>query len=146
MAVGYATLYGDMSGGLAVLSDVFKEQVYDLARFMNERAGRTLVPESTITKPPSAELRPGQQDSDSLPPYDVLDVILKLYVEELLDLKEIVHRTGYDAALVRRILGMVDRNEYKRRQAAPGLRVSPKAFGYGRRIPIVMKRTRDARS
>ena len=96
MAVGYATLYGDMSGGLAVLSDVFKQQVYDLARFINDRAGRELIPENTITKPPSAELRPGQQDSDSLPPYDVLDVILKLYVEELLDLREIVHRTGCD--------------------------------------------------
>ncbi len=98
MAVGYATLYGDMSGGLAVLSDVFKQQVYDLARFLNDRAGRELIPENTITKPPSAELRPGQQDSDSLPPYDVLDVILKLYVEELLDLREIVHRTGDIAA------------------------------------------------
>jgi NAD+ synthase (glutamine-hydrolysing) len=143
MAVGYATLYGDMSGGLAVLSDVFKGQVYALARFMNDRAGCPLIPESTITKPPSAELRPGQQDSDSLPPYDVLDVILKLYVEELLDLREIVSRTGASPQLVARILKMVDRNEYKRRQAAPGIRVSPKAFGHGRRIPIVMKRTRD---
>jgi NAD+ synthase (glutamine-hydrolysing) len=143
MAVGYATLYGDMSGGLAVLSDVFKGQVYALARHVNDRAGRDLIPESTITKPPSAELRPGQQDSDSLPPYDVLDVILKLYIEELCDLREIVHRTGQPPALVARILGLVDRNEYKRRQAAPGLRVSPKAFGHGRRIPIVMRRTRD---
>ncbi|MEP0547311.1 MAG: NAD+ synthase [Rhodothermales bacterium] len=143
MAVGYATLYGDMSGGLAVLSDVFKQQVYALARFINARAGRPLIPENTITKPPSAELRPGQQDSDSLPPYDVLDVILKLYIEELLDLREIVHRTGESPQLVARILKMVDRNEYKRRQAAPGIRVSPKAFGHGRRIPIVMKRTRD---
>jgi len=143
MAVGYATLYGDMSGGLAVLSDVFKQQVYALARFINDRAGRPLIPESTITKPPSAELRPGQQDSDSLPPYEVLDLILKLYIEELLDLREIVHRTEQPPALVAKILGMVDRNEYKRRQAAPGLRVSSKAFGHGRRVPIVMRRTRD---
>jgi NAD+ synthase (glutamine-hydrolysing) len=143
MAVGYATLYGDMAGGLAVLSDVFKRHVYALAEYVNERAGRTLIPESTITKPPSAELRPGQQDSDSLPPYDVLDTILRLYIEEVIDLDEIVAETGYDPALVARILKMVDRNEYKRRQAAPGLRVSSKAFGHGRRIPIVMKRTRD---
>ncbi|MEM1042473.1 MAG: NAD+ synthase [Bacteroidota bacterium] len=143
MAVGYATLYGDMSGGLAVLSDVFKQQVYALAEHVNARAGRDLIPRSTITKPPSAELRPDQLDSDSLPPYDVLDLILQLYIEELLDLREIVHRTGFDPALVARVLGMVDRNEYKRRQAPPGLRVSAKAFGHGRRIPIVMKRTRS---
>jgi NAD+ synthase (glutamine-hydrolysing) len=143
MAVGYATLYGDMSGGLAVLSDVFKQQVYDLARFVNDRAGRELVPQRTITKPPSAELRPGQEDADSLPPYEVLDVILKLYVEELKDLREIVHLTEQPPELVAKILRMVDRSEYKRRQAAPGLRVSTKAFGYGRRVPIVMRRTRD---
>lgn len=143
MAVGYATLYGDMNGGLAVLADVFKQQVYALARFVNERAGREVVPESTITKPPSAELRPGQQDSDSLPPYDVLDLILKLYVEELVDLREIVLRTGFEPALVARVLQMVDRSEFKRRQAAPGLRVSARAFGLGRRMPIVMRRTRD---
>ncbi len=142
MAVGYATLYGDMNGGLAVLSDVFKQQVYALAEHINERAGRELIPRSTITKPPSAELRPGQQDSDSLPPYDVLDLILQLYVEELLDLGEIVQRTGFEPGLVAKILGMVDRSEYKRRQAAPGLRVSVKAFGHGRRIPIVMRRSR----
>ncbi len=143
MAVGYATLYGDMNGGLAVLSDVFKQQVYALAEHINQRAGREVIPQNTITKPPSAELRPDQKDSDSLPPYDVLDTILRLYIEDLLDLQEIVHRTDFDPALVRKILTMVDRNEYKRRQAAPGLRVSAKAFGYGRRIPIVMKRTRS---
>jgi NAD+ synthase (glutamine-hydrolysing) len=132
-----------MSGGLAVLSDVFKQQVYDLARFVNDRAGRELVPQRTITKPPSAELRPGQEDADSLPPYEVLDVILKLYVEELKDLREIVHLTEQPPELVAKILRMVDRSEYKRRQAAPGLRVSTKAFGYGRRVPIVMRRTRD---
>ena len=142
MAVGYATLYGDMSGGLAVLSDVFKLEVYRLARYINDRAGRALIPESTITKPPSAELRPDQQDSDSLPPYEVLDAILKQYVEEVRGPEEIARLTGYDRALVDKIVGMVDRNEYKRRQAAPGLRVTTKAFGVGRRLPIVMRRTR----
>ncbi|MEM8558519.1 MAG: NAD+ synthase [Bacteroidota bacterium] len=141
MAVGYATLYGDMSGGLAVLSDVFKQEVYALARHINDRAGREIIPENTITKPPSAELKPGQQDSDSLPPYDVLDHILRCYIEDHLPLDTIVAQTGYNAALVGRILRMVDRNEYKRRQAAPGLRVTTKAFGLGRRMPIVMKRT-----
>ena len=141
MGVGYATLYGDMSGGLAVISDVFKTDVYRLARHINARAGRALIPESTITKPPSAELKPGQTDQDSLPPYDVLDAILARYVEGHEDVDAIVAATGYDRALVARIAGLVDRNEYKRRQAAPGLRVSPKAFGVGRRLPIVMQRT-----
>ncbi|NNF58856.1 MAG: NAD+ synthase [Rhodothermaceae bacterium] len=144
MAVGYATLYGDMSGGLAVLSDVFKTQVYALARYINERAGHALIPENTITKPPSAELKPGQVDQDSLPPYAVLDQILLHYVEEHLGMDAIVGLTRYDRALVERVARMVDRNEYKRRQAAPGLRVSPKAFGVGRRVPIVMQRTRVA--
>ncbi len=141
MAVGYATLYGDMSGGLAVLSDVFKGDVYALAREVNRRAGRTVIPESTITKPPSAELRPGQQDSDSLPPYDVLDEVLRRFVEAREGVEAIVAATGFDRALVARVAGMVERNEYKRRQAAPGLRVSGKAFGVGRRLPIVMRRT-----
>ena len=141
MAVGYATLYGDMSGGLAVLSDVFKQQVYALARFINERASRELIPQNTITKPPSAELRPDQTDQDTLPPYEVLDVILQLYVEQLRDREAIVQITGYDTDLVSRVLRMVDLSEYKRRQAAPGLRVSSKAFGSGRRMPIVMRRT-----
>jgi NAD+ synthase (glutamine-hydrolysing) len=142
MAVGYATLYGDMSGGLAVLADVFKTEVYALARYVNDRAGRELIPRSTITKPPSAELKPGQKDQDSLPPYDVLDRILEHYVEEHQGQEAIVAATGYDPALVARIIGMVDRAEYKRRQAAPGLRVSAKAFGIGRRLPVVMQRTR----
>ena len=142
MAVGYATLYGDMSGGLAVLSDVFKTQVYALARYINEQAGRALIPENTITKPPSAELKPGQVDQDSLPPYAVLDQILLHYVEEHLGIEAIVRLTGADRSLVESVAQMVDRNEYKRRQAAPGLRVSPKAFGVGRRVPIVMHRTR----
>ncbi|MEM1116196.1 MAG: NAD(+) synthase, partial [Bacteroidota bacterium] len=142
MAVGYATLYGDMSGGLAVLSDVFKLEVYRLAEHINARAGRDVIPRSTITKPPSAELKPGQVDADSLPPYDVLDRILEGYIEDHLDADAIVRETGHDRALVERIVRMVDRNEYKRRQAAPGLRVSGKAFGVGRRLPIVMQRTR----
>ena len=142
MAVGYATLYGDMSGGLAVLSDVFKTEVYRLAEHINARAGRDLIPRNTITKPPSAELKPGQVDQDSLPPYDVLDAILLRYIEHHQSPAAIVGETGYDPALVERIARMVDRNEYKRRQAAPGLRVSTKAFGVGRRLPIVMQRTR----
>ncbi|QXD16367.1 NAD+ synthase [Rhodocaloribacter litoris] len=143
LSVGYATLYGDMSGGLAVLADVFKTQVYALAHHINERAGRTVIPENTIRKPPSAELRPGQLDTDSLPPYPVLDEILRLYIEQRLDLDAIVAATGHEPAFVHQILRMVDRNEYKRRQAPPGLRVSAKAFGIGRRLPIVMRWNRD---
>jgi NAD+ synthase (glutamine-hydrolysing) len=139
MSVGYATLYGDMNGGLAVLADVFKQDVYALAEYVNVQAGRDLIPRNTIEKPPSAELRPGQKDSDSLPPYPVLDEVLRRYVEEIEDLDTIVRETGLDRAFVHRILQMVDRNEYKRRQAAPGLRVSKKAFGVGRRLPIVMR-------
>ena len=142
MAVGYATLYGDMSGGLAVLSDVLKTEVYRVAEHINARAGREVIPRSTITKPPSAELRPGQVDQDSLPPYDVLDAILVGYVEDHLSPEGIAREAGFDLALVERVARMVDRNEYKRRQAAPGLRVSGKAFGSGRRLPIVMQRTR----
>jgi NAD+ synthase (glutamine-hydrolysing) len=142
MAVGYATLYGDMSGGIAVLSDVFKTHVFQLADHINEQSDRDIIPQSTITKPPSAELKPEQMDQDSLPPYDVLDTILDLYIEEAHGLEEIAAETGYDGYLVAKIIRMVDRNEYKRRQAAPGLRVSDKAFGVGRRVPIVMRRTR----
>jgi NAD+ synthase (glutamine-hydrolysing) len=144
MSVGYATLYGDMSGGLAVLADVYKGQVYDLAEYVNERAGKDLIPRSTIEKPPSAELRPDQRDSDSLPEYDVLDRILRLYIEEQRETADIVERTGFDSELVRSVLDMVDRSEYKRRQAAPGIRVSTKAFGMGRRVPIVMRWNRTA--
>ena len=144
VAVGYVTLYGDTNGGLAVLSDVYKQQVYDLARFINREAGQELIPESTITKPPSAELRPDQRDSDSLPPYEILDEILRLYIEERVERDAIVSRTGFDAAIVSRILRMVDNNEYKRRQTPPGLRVTNKAFGMGRRLPIVMRWNRDA--
>ncbi|WP_414664293.1 NAD+ synthase [Horticoccus sp. 23ND18S-11] len=136
MAVGYCTLYGDMCGGLAVISDVFKTQVYALARWINRE--REIIPRSTIEKPPSAELRPNQTDQDSLPPYDVLDAILKGYVEEGLSRRDLVAQ-GFDAAVVQDIARKVDLNEYKRKQAAPGLKITPLAFGVGRRIPIVQK-------
>jgi NAD+ synthase (glutamine-hydrolysing) len=135
LAVGYCTLYGDMAGGLAVIGDVPKTLVYRVARAANARAGRALVPERTFTKPPSAELKPDQTDQDTLPPYDVLDDILQAYVEERLPLDAIVAR-GHDDATVRRVLRMVVASEYKRRQAAPVLKVSEKAFGEGRRFPI----------
>jgi NAD+ synthase (glutamine-hydrolysing) len=137
LAMGYATLYGDMSGGLAVLADVLKTDVYALARHINERAGRERIPVSSIEKPPSAELRPDQKDEDSLPPYPVLDEILRRYIEERQDEGAISEATGHDRAFVRGILDAVDRNEYKRKQAPPGLRVSVKGFGGGRRMPIV---------
>lgn len=135
MAVGYATLYGDMAGGFAVLKDVFKTFVYDLARWRNVQAGRDLIPESTLTKPPSAELRPDQQDTDSLPPYDVLDPILQAYVEDDRSPAAIVDM-GFDAAIVQRVITMVERAEYKRRQAPPGIKVTERAFGRDRRLPI----------
>ncbi|MDO8544593.1 MAG: NAD+ synthase [Opitutaceae bacterium] len=136
MAVGYCTLYGDMAGGLAVISDVFKTQVYALARWINRE--RELIPVSTIEKPPSAELRPGQKDQDSLPPYDVLDAILKGYVEEGLSRRDLVAQ-GFAEPVVADVVRKVDLNEYKRKQAAPGLKITPLAFGVGRRIPIVQK-------
>jgi NAD+ synthase (glutamine-hydrolysing) len=135
LAVGYCTLYGDMAGGLAVIGDVMKTLVYRISRAVNARAGRTLVPERTLTKPPSAELKPGQLDQDSLPPYEVLDDVLRAFIEERLPLEAIVAR-GHDPATVRRVLRMVIQSEYKRRQAAPALKVSEKAFGEGRRFPI----------
>ncbi|MFT3913857.1 MAG: NAD+ synthase [Anaeromyxobacteraceae bacterium] len=135
LAVGYCTLYGDMAGGLAVIGDVPKTLVYRVSRAANARAKRQLIPERTFTKPPSAELKPGQVDQDSLPPYDVLDDILEAYVEQRLPAAEIVAR-GHDEATVRRVLRMVVGSEYKRRQAAPVLKVSEKAFGEGRRLPI----------
>ena len=143
MAVGYVTLYGDLNGGLAVLSDVLKTRVYELANYINTQAGTDLIPQSVIDKPPSAELSPDQKDTDSLPPYDTLDPILARYIEEKKELETIVEETGIDRTLVHDILHMVDRNEYKRRQAPPGLRVSSKAFGIGRRLPIVMQWDRD---
>ena len=134
LGVGYCTLYGDMCGGLAVISDVPKTLVYRLANFLNSRAPR--IPRSTIEKPPSAELRPDQKDSDSLPPYDVLDAILDAYVEDNQAPDRIAAEHGYDSELVRRVTCMVDKSEYKRQQAAPGLKISEKAFGFGRRYPI----------
>jgi NAD+ synthase (glutamine-hydrolysing) len=135
MATGYATLYGDMAGGFAVIKDVPKTLVYALCSDLNDRAGRDVIPRTVIEKPPSAELAPGQLDSDSLPPYDVLDPIIEGYVEDDLSVVELIAR-GHDADLTRRVARMIDRNEYKRRQAAPGVRVSPKAFGKDRRLPI----------
>jgi len=142
VAVGYCTLYGDMCGGLAVISDVFKTQVYALARWINEDARRTgrrpPIPQNSIDKPPSAELRPGQTDQDSLPPYDLLDAILRGYVEEGLSRRDLIAQ-GYTEAVVNDVARKVDLNEYKRKQAAPGLKITPLAFGVGRRIPIVQK-------
>jgi NAD+ synthase (glutamine-hydrolysing) len=135
MATGYATLYGDMAGGFAVIKDVPKTLVYALCNDLNERTGREVIPQNVIDKPPSAELAPGQLDSDSLPPYEVLDPIIEGYVEDDLSVAELVAR-GHDSDLTQRVARMVDRNEYKRRQAAPGVRVSPKAFGKDRRLPI----------
>ncbi len=136
MAVGYGTLYGDLAGGLSVLGDVYKTQVYDLAKYINRDA--EVIPVNTITKPPSAELRPDQKDSDSLPDYDILDKVLFEYIENRKGPREIIEM-GYDDKLVRRILRLVNINEFKRHQTAPVLRVSHKAFGMGRRMPIVGK-------
>ncbi len=136
-AVGYCTLYGDMAGGLAVISDVPKMMVYELAKFINRE--REVIPRSTLEKPPSAELRPDQKDTDSLPPYEVLDVILKAYIEDVKSPEEIAMEYGYDEKLVRDIAVRVDRNEYKRKQAAPGLKITSRAFGFGRPFPIAQK-------
>ena len=136
-AVGYCTLYGDMAGGLAVISDVPKMMVYELAEYINRE--RELIPHSTITKPPSAELRPDQKDTDSLPPYEVLDRILKAYIEEVKAPEQIAAELGSDLKLVREIAALVDRNEYKRKQAAPGLKITSRAFGFGRPFPIAQR-------
>jgi NAD+ synthase (glutamine-hydrolysing) len=136
LAVGYCTLYGDMSGGLAVISDVTKTLVYRITDYINRKG--MVIPESILTKPPSAELRPDQKDEDSLPPYAVLDPILHLYIDENRSPGEII-REGFDMGVVHRVVRMVDRNEYKRRQAAPGLKVTEKAFGTGRRMPIAAR-------
>jgi NAD+ synthetase len=137
MAVGYCTLYGDMAGGLAILSDVPKTMVYELAQLMNR--DRELIPLASIEKPPSAELRPNQKDQDSLPPYDILDQVLKAYIEGVKGPEEIAAHRGFDLDLVRSIAAKVDRNEYKRRQAPPGLKITSRAFGLGRPFPIVQK-------
>jgi NAD+ synthase (glutamine-hydrolysing) len=136
LAVGYCTLYGDMCGGLAVISDVPKTMVYRLARWINR--DREIIPEPSITKSPSAELRPNQTDQDSLPPYDVLDAILEAYVVEMKSAAEII-AAGFDEATVKRVVRLIDFAEYKRRQAAPGLKVTTKAFGVGRRVPIAQR-------
>jgi NAD+ synthase (glutamine-hydrolysing) len=138
MATGYCTLYGDMCGGLAVISDVPKTTVWALSRHINARGGRELVPVSSIEKVPSAELRPNQTDQDSLPAYEVLDAILLRYVDEEKGAAEII-REGFEASLVMRVIKLVDRSEYKRRQAPPGLKVTSRAFGFGRRMPIAQK-------
>jgi NAD+ synthetase len=140
LAVGYCTLYGDMAGGLALLGDVYKTMVYRVARWLNR--DRELIPESSITKPPSAELRPNQTDQDSLPSYDVLDGILKLYIEKWQEVDAVV-AAGFDRELVERILKLVDGNEFKRSQAAPTIRVSNKAFGSGRQMPIAHRWRRE---
>lgn len=137
LGVGYCTLYGDMAGGLAVISDVPKTLVYRLSAYVNSR--RLVIPQNTLEKPPSAELRPNQKDSDSLPPYEVLDVILEDYVEDSHSIEQIASDRKIDIDTVRRVARMIDRTEYKRQQAAPGLKISPKAFGYGRRFPIAAK-------
>ena len=141
MAVGYNTLYGDLAGGLAVISDIYKTEVFAICRWLNEAYYQEeVIPESIITKPPSAELRPDQQDSDSLPEYEVLDEILSLYIEEQKPRSEIVAR-GHDHEVVDRVIRMVDLSEYKRWQAPPGIKVTNKAFGFGRRLPIVQQWT-----
>jgi NAD+ synthase (glutamine-hydrolysing) len=138
VSVGYSTLYGDTAGGFSVLKDVWKTMVYQLALYRNRGGGRAPIPERTITRPPSAELRENQTDQDSLPPYDVLDPILRMYVEEDRAIQEIAD-VGYDVELVRRIVRMVDDAEYKRRQSPPGVKITPRAFGKDRRLPITSR-------
>jgi NAD+ synthetase len=142
LAVGYCTLYGDMSGGLGVIADVPKTMVYRVARWLNESSGRAMIPEPILTKAPSAELRPDQTDQDSLPPYDVLDDILQRHIERHEPADEII-AAGFDPATVQRVLKMVRAAEFKRKQAAPGLKVTDRAFGTGWRMPIAAKLNLD---
>jgi len=137
LGVGYCTLYGDMVGGVAVISDIFKTMVYRLSHYVNSR--RPVIPQASLDKPPSAELAPDQKDSDTLPPYEVLDAILEDYVEDSHSAEQIANERGFDLPLVHKVIRMVERSEYKRQQAAPGLKISAKAFGYGRRFPIAAK-------
>jgi len=147
LAVGYCTLYGDMAGGLAILSDVPKTLVYQLANWINDDPesplrkafGKAVIPKDTLTKPPSAELREDQTDQDSLPPYDVLDEIIERFVEQEQSAKRIIDETGFDAEVVMKMIRLIDLNEYKRKQAAPGLKITGRAFGFGRRMPIVQR-------
>jgi NAD+ synthase (glutamine-hydrolysing) len=138
VSVGYCTLYGDTAGGFAVLKDVPKTLVYELAKFKNEREGKEIIPRDVLLKPPSAELRPNQKDEDSLPPYPVLDPILRAYVEEDMGLEDIA-KMGFDERLIREVIQMVDRNEYKRRQSPPGIKITHRAFGKDRRLPVTNK-------
>jgi NAD+ synthase (glutamine-hydrolysing) len=135
LSVGYCTLYGDMAGGYALLKDVPKTLVYELATFKNQKDGRTTIPKRIFTKPPSAELRPDQKDEDSLPPYPVLDPILQAYVEEDKGVEEIV-RMGFEEKLIKEVIQLVDRNEYKRRQSPPGVKITHRALGKDRRLPV----------
>ena len=138
MSVGYCTLYGDMAGGYAVLKDVPKTLVYELAKFRNKIEGKTVIPKNVFIKPPSAELRPNQKDEDSLPPYPVLDPILQAYVEEDKGLEEI-SKMGFKENLIKEVIRMVDRNEYKRRQSPPGVKITHRALGKDRRLPVTNK-------
>ncbi|NNG45920.1 MAG: NAD(+) synthase, partial [Deltaproteobacteria bacterium] len=135
MSVGYATLYGDMAGGFAVIKDLFKTNVYRLSRYVNRKWGRAVIPERVLTRPPSAELAPDQRDSDSLPEYDVLDPILRMYVEGDKSIPEMV-TAGNPEEVVRHVVALVDKSEYKRRQAPPGVKITPRALGRDRRMPI----------
>jgi len=135
LSVGYATLYGDMAGGFAVLKDVPKTLVYRLSRYRNLLAGREIIPRRVLEKAPTAELKPGQKDEDDLPPYNVLDQIIEKYVEGDLSPEEIAAE-GYARDLVRKVINMIDRSEYKRRQAPPGVKITPRAFGKDRRMPV----------
>jgi len=137
LAVGYCTLYGDMVGGLGVIADVPKTMIYRISHYINSK--KQVIPKSTMEKPPSAELRPGQKDSDFLPPYEILDNILADYVEDYHTAEQIAADHGYDIKLVRDVIRMIERSEYKRQQAAPGLKITRKAFGFGRRFPIAQK-------
>jgi NAD+ synthase (glutamine-hydrolysing) len=137
MSTGYCTLYWDMVGALAVIGDVMKTRVYALSRYVNRE--KEVIPWATIEKPPSAELRPGQRDTDSLPPYEVLDPILEAYVERYSSAEQIAEEQGVDVGLVKSVLQLVERSEYKRQQAAPVLKVTQKSFGMGRRFPIAVK-------
>ena len=138
MATGYSTLYGDMAGGFAVIKDVPKTLVYDICTHINEHFGKEIIPRSVIEKPPSAELRPDQKDEDSLPPYEILDPILEAYVEQDHSYQEMV-ASGHNESHVKRVIQLVDRSEYKRRQAPPGIKITPRNFGRDRRMPIVNK-------
>jgi NAD+ synthase (glutamine-hydrolysing) len=140
VSVGYSTLYGDTAGGFAVLKDVYKTRVYQLAQYRNRRGGQPAIPERTLSRAPSAELKADQTDQDTLPPYDVLDPILKFYVEEDRSVREIAG-LGFDEALVRKVVRLVDRAEYKRRQSPPGVKITPRAFGKDRRLPITNRWT-----